>query len=204
MYQARAQLLGLGHAAAAFRFHGQAIEKLTGAVARQAEEDLARYSRLGGLSLTSSGNPWAESPIVSAEEVRRADEAVDQIRRHVLPGTGALLMRASQETCLPGPGTVAGWADLIEAWAQAAKVGSAFASAIYELDLQATCEAFAAAGRGGAARLLAVLTSSGYRAARARLRAATVGGRKLADRELYSLAVLARDTLHPLLRPAVR
>jgi hypothetical protein len=67
--------------------------------------------------------------------------------------------------------------------------------AIWELDLRSACEALSAAGQGGVARAFAVLTSSGYRAARATLRAATAGGRKLADRELYSLAVLARDTV---------
>jgi len=195
VYQIRAQLLGLGQAATGLRFGGQAIEKLTGAVARQAEEDLAYYARLGGLTLATSGSPWASSPVVSAEEARRTGETLDEIRRHALPNTVALLDRASQETRLPSAGTLAGWAALIEAWAHAAKVGSAMTPAIYELDLQADCEALSAAGRRGAARVLAVLTSSGYRAARARLRAAAAGGRKLADRELYSFAVLARDTV---------
>jgi len=195
VYQIRAQLLGLGHAGTGFRFHGRAIEKLTSAVVRQAEDDLAEYSRLGGLILATSGSPWASSPIVSAEEAQRAYEALDEIRRHTLPNTLALLRRVGQETGLPGPGTLAGWAALIEAWADAAKVGSAMAPTVYELDLQSACEALSAAGHGGVARIFAVLTSSGYRAARARLRASTAGGRKLADRELYSLAVLARDTV---------
>jgi DNA polymerase III delta prime subunit len=195
VYQIRAQLLGLGHAATGFQFHGQPIEKLTGAVARMAEEDLAEYCRLGGLALAASGSPWASSPIVSAEEARRADETLDEIRRHALPNTGALLVRASQETGLPSSATLAGWTALIEAWAHAAKIGSAMAPAIYELDLGAVCEALSAAGQGGVARVFAVLTSSGYRNARARLRAATADGPRLADRELYALAVLARDTV---------
>ena len=44
---------------------------------------------------------------------------------------------------------------------------SAMTPAIYEFDLQATCEALAPAGRGGFGRLWAALTSARYRAARA-------------------------------------
>ena len=193
VYQVRAQLLGLEHAATGFRLSGQVIEKLTGAVARQAEEDLAEFSRLGGLTLAASGSLWRSSRIVSADEAQRAAEMVEEIRRHALANTYALFTRASQETGLPSSGALAGWAALIEAWERAAKIGAMMTPAIYELDLQATCEAFSAAGNGGVARAFALLTSSGYRAARARLRAAAAPGRKLADRELYSLAVLACD-----------
>ena len=106
----------------------------------------------------------------------------------------ALLGRASSETGLPEPRTLAGWADLIDAWAKAAAALSAMTPAIYELDLQAACEALAPAGRGGAGRLWAALTSGRYRAARAQLRAALPRGRKLGDRDLYSCAVAARDS----------
>ena len=48
------------------------------------------------------------------------------------------------------PQALAGWAELIDAWAQIGTALSAMTPAIYELDLQATCEALAPAGRGGA------------------------------------------------------
>ena len=194
VYEIRARLIGLSRADAGYRFRGQAIERLSGAVARQADEDLAGYARPGGLTLAASGSPWSHSPIVSAEEVRRADETLDEIRRHMLPNTRALLGRASDETGLPAPGTLASWAALIELWTQAGSIQAVMAPTVYELDLPADCQALAAAGRGGGARLWASLTSGEYRAARSRLRAAVAGDRKLADRELYSLAVTARDT----------
>ena len=71
---------------------------------------------------------------------------------------------------------------------------SAMTPAIYEFDLQATCEALAPAGRGGFGRLWAAVTSARYRAARARLRTAVLRGRKLGDRELYASAVAGRDS----------
>ena len=105
-----------------------------------------------------------------------------------------MLARAGSETALPEPRTLAGWADLIDVWAKAAAVLSAMTPAVYEIDLQAACEALAPAGRGSAGRLWAALTSGRYRAARAQLRAALPPGRKLGDRDLYSRAVAARDS----------
>ena len=194
VYDMRAGLLGLETARTEFRLRGAALDGLGGAAARQAAEDLAQYARLGGLTLVSRGSPWARSPIVSAEEARRADEVLDEVRRHALPGTLAMLGRAGSETGLPEPQTLAGWADLIDAWAKAAEALSAMTPAVYEIDLQAACEALAPAGRGSAGRLWAALTSGRYRAARAQLRAALPPGRKLGDRDLYSRAVAARDS----------
>jgi very-short-patch-repair endonuclease len=169
------------------------IEGLGEATARQAVDDLADYARLGGLTLAASGSPWARSPIVSADEVRQADMVLDEVRRHTLPRTRALLERASGETGLPVPQTLSGWTEPIDAWTTIAATLSAMTPAIYELDLQGTCEALAAAGRGGFGRLWAALTSSRYREARARLRAVARGDRKLGDRDLYAFAVAARD-----------
>ena len=118
VYDMRAQLLGLEPARTEFRFRGAAIEALGQAAARQAAEDLADYARLGGLTLQASGSPWASSPIVSAEEVRQADQALDEVRRHALPAARALLDRASSDTGLPEPPTLSGWAERIDAWTQ--------------------------------------------------------------------------------------
>jgi very-short-patch-repair endonuclease len=194
VYELQAEIIGLELTATPFRFRGWAIEAITGMVAHHVEENLAAYSRLGGLTLSATDSPWAASPIVSAEEARRADEALDEVRRHALPTALSLLQRSSAETSLLAATTVAGWVPIIRTWAQATKVSSEMTTAIYDLDLRAACEAFAAAGQSGIARALAALTSSHYRGARARLRAASAGVHKLSDRELYSLAGLARDT----------
>jgi len=194
VYDMRARLLGLEPARTEFRLRGAALQGLGGAAARQAAEDLAQYARLGGLTLVSRGSPWAESPIISAEEARRADEVLDEVRRHALPATLVMLGRASSETGLPEPQTLAGWAGLIDAWAGASAALAAMTPAAYDLDLQAACEGFAAAARGGVGRLWAALTSPRYRAARAQLRAVLPPGRTLGDRDLYSCAVAARDS----------
>jgi very-short-patch-repair endonuclease/DNA polymerase III delta prime subunit len=194
VYTMRAQLLGLESARTEFRFRGAAIQALGQAAARQAAEDLADYARLGGFTLHAGGSPWASSPVVSAEEVRRADEALDEVRRHALPAARALLRQASSDTGLPEPQALAGWAELIDAWTEIDTTLSAMTPAIYDFDLQAIREALAPAGRRGPGRLWAALTSTRYRAARVELRTAMLRGRKLDDRELYSSAVAGRDS----------
>jgi hypothetical protein len=194
VYDMRAQLLGLEPARTEFRFRGGTIEALSEAAARQAAEDMADYARLGGLTLSASGSPWARSPIVSADEVRQADAVLDEVRRHTLPATRALLERASGDTGLSAPRALAGWARVIDAWTQAGKTLSAMTPGIYELNLQAACEALTPAGHGGFGRLWAALTSSRYRAARAELRTVVRDGRKLSDQDLYASAVAARES----------
>ena len=112
--------------------------------------------------------------------------AVTRCRR-----TLAMLGRAGSETGLPEPQTLAGWADLTEAWAKAGEVLSAMTPAVYEIDLQAACEALAPAGRGSRRPAVGGADLGRYRAARAQLRAALPPGRKLGDRDLYSRAVAA-------------
>jgi very-short-patch-repair endonuclease len=194
VYDMRAQLLGLESARTEFRFRGATIETLGQATARQAAEDLADYARLGGLTLQASGSPWASSPIVSAEETRQADQVLDEVRRHALPAARALLERASIDTGLPEPQALSGWAELIDVWTEIDKTLSAMTPAIYEFDLQATCEALLPADGGVLGRLWAALTSARYRAARARLRTVVLRGRKLDDQDLYSSAVAGRDS----------
>jgi very-short-patch-repair endonuclease len=194
VYDMRARQLGLQPAHTEFRFRGVVLEGLGGAAARQAADDLEQYARLGGMTLVARDSPWARSPIVSAEEARQADQVLDDVRRHTLPAAAAMLGRASYETGLPEPQALAGWAELIAAWTSAGQVMSAMTPAVYALDLPAACMALAPAGRGGAARLWAALTSSQYRVARTQLRAAAIPGPRLTDRDLYSAAVAARDS----------
>ena len=194
VYDMRAELLSLEPARTEFRFRSAAIEALTGPAARQAADDIADYARLGGLTLAAGGSPWARSPIVSADEVQRAYAVLDEVRRHALPRTRALLERCGSETGLREPGTLSGWAPLIDAWAQIAETLTEMTPAIWELDPQASCEALAPAGRGGLGRLWGTLTSGRYRAARAELRTAVQAGRKPGDQDLYEAAVAARDS----------
>jgi very-short-patch-repair endonuclease len=192
VYEMRAQLLGLASARSEIRFRGTAIAALSRDVALQAADDIADYARLGGLTLLTA-SPWAASSIVSADEVQQTATLLDGVRRHTLPRTRTLLESAAGATGLPIPQALSGWAAVIDAWTATSTTLSVISPVIYDLDLQATCEALAPAGRGGLSRLWAALTSSRYRAARATVRATVTGERKLADRDLYAAAVAAQS-----------
>jgi very-short-patch-repair endonuclease len=193
VYEMHAELLALADAASELRFRGAAVEGLGAEAARQAVEDLAEYARLGGLTIAASGSPWANSPVVSTEEVQQADGAVDELRRHVLPTTRNLLARASAETGLPAAESAAGWSRRIELWTNVETTLSAFTPAVYDLELEAVCESLAPAKRGGFARAKAALGSAEYKAARDQLRGVLVDDRKVRTQELYRLAESARN-----------
>lgn len=193
VYEIRAQLLGLQGTQNEIRFRGHAIDVLGAAEARAIEEELSEYARLGGLTLAAGGSPWAHSPIVSSDEVQQAHAALDELRRHTFPTVQAALERASQQTGLPSASTLAEWEPRIDLWGDVAETLANFTPTIYGLDLEAICERFNAASRGGIARLKAGLFSSDYKACRDELSALRTREAKLSDHELYEQTESARD-----------
>jgi very-short-patch-repair endonuclease len=192
-YQIQSELFGLVSAHSDIRFRGGDIERLDGATADLAAHDLAHYVDLGGLSTAESNSPWANSPIVSTEEVREADEILNDVRHRVLSATWELLGRACRTTGTKLPETLGACAPVISLWCLAGELASVASPAIYALDLPAEQDALASAGRGAFARLLAALTSPAYRAARARVRVTLLPGSKIADGKLLSCVIRAAE-----------
>src|SRR6185437_12275978 len=168
LYQIQSELSGLVGDQSEIRFRGSGIERLDGAAADLAARELARYADLGGLTMAQSASPWAHSPIVSADEVRQADETLSELLQHALPAAWELLGQACRATAVAVPRSLDQCAPVISAWRTAAELASVATPAIYALDLPAEQDALAPAGRGGFARFIAALTSPAYRAARAR------------------------------------
>ena len=193
VYEVRAELLALDDARDQFRLRGAALEALGKDAAERAQQELAEYARLGGLSLAASGSPWARAPVVSAEEVQQAYLVLDQLRRYTYPAARSLLERASEVTGLPSDGTVAGWSPRVELWSSVQRTFSVFKAAVYSLDLDSVCESLAPAGRGVLARFMAVLGSAKYRAGRDQLRSCRADGRKMRARQLLECAEAARE-----------
>jgi very-short-patch-repair endonuclease len=193
VYELRARRSGMVPPGIDARFRGAAIEALDGKTARKVAEDLAQYARLGGLTLATDGNPWARSPISTADEVRYANEVLDEVRR-AFPSVRTLLEQAASETGLPSPRNPSGWTGLLDVWSQVDQCLSVVTPQIYDLDLEAACAALAPAGHGGIARLFAILTSGRYRTTRGEVRA---GLRKSGanDAAVLSATISARDSL---------
>ena len=193
VYQIQSELLGLRSAHSDVRFRGSDIERLNGATADLMARDLAQYVDLGGLNMAESASPWANSPIVSPDEVRQADQALNEALYHVLPAAWKLLTLACRATAVSLPETLDGFEPVIRLWRMTAELASVATPAIYALDLQAERAALAPAGRGGFARFLSVLTSPSYRFARARVRGVLLPGRKLADEQLLACVGTAAE-----------
>jgi very-short-patch-repair endonuclease/DNA polymerase III delta prime subunit len=193
VYEIQSQLLGLKSARTDFRLRGNSIMALDQSAADQAGRDLARYADLGGLTLAAGDSPWGRSPIVSDDEVRQADNTLNEVLRHALPGTWRQMERACRAVCVPLPEKVGDWGQLIMLWTSISAVASTFSPAIYGLDLAAERTALAAAQRGGLARMQAAVISSDYRAARTRVRATLLPGRKVRGKALYSHMAAAHE-----------
>jgi hypothetical protein len=140
-----------------------AIETLGAAEAAQIEEDISEYGRLGGLTLAIGGSPWANSPIVSSDEVQQAHAVLDELRRRTFPTVEAALEGASEGTRLPKPETIAGWGPRVELWGDFVKTLDYFTPEIYDRNLEEVCEQFAPASRGGVSRMKASLFSGDYK-----------------------------------------
>jgi hypothetical protein len=102
IYAIRAELLGIPETSHTdLRFRGNALQQLGGEAQETVAEDLAEFTRLGGVNLPSSGSPWAAAKIVSVVEVQTAHALVDGLRRHSLSAALASLRGAADETRLP-------------------------------------------------------------------------------------------------------
>lgn len=196
VYEVRAELLGLLESAqTAVRFRGDVLERLDGEAARQVEEDLSEYVRLGGLTLTSSGSPWAKAEVVSNEGVQEAFGLVERLRTHTLPTAQAVLSPVSDETRLPASESLADWEPRLRLWGEVHDTLGFFQPAVYEHDLEQLCHRLAPAGEGGFSRLKASLISGDYKAARTELRSLLVQEGKASDSELLRSAEAALDQL---------
>jgi very-short-patch-repair endonuclease/DNA polymerase III delta prime subunit len=186
VYDMRMELLGLADVSSRARFPRQLVAGLGSQAFVTIRGQLEQYADLGGLTLSTSGNAWARSPVTSEEEARQADGVLRELLGTSLPATAQLLGRACQVTGVPYPPTLAAAAPLIAVWTKITAQQAAFSPALYQLDLRAERDALAPAARGGLARIWASLSSGNYRAARARVRATALTGSKVTDRALVS------------------
>jgi very-short-patch-repair endonuclease/DNA polymerase III delta prime subunit len=171
LYELRAQLLALRGFESELRLSGEVLAGLGREAVAAIEEDLSEYARLDGFTLASSGRPWAQANVVSAEEAQQANTLVEELRRHRLPQAIDALERTSEETGLPPAATVADWEPRLQLWREVAATLSECEPTLYEQELEALIGQLAPAEAGGFARMKASLLSGEYKQARATLRA---------------------------------
>lgn len=188
IYEVQAALLRFG-AETTFttRFHGSALENLSGETAEQAAIDLEEFVGLGGFALGSSASPWSRSPITTAAGAHQAFELLDTIRINHLPAATGGLTSAADETDVPEPQTIVETTALLDLWTRIDDLASQVKVSAYTLELETLIAAMEPAQRGFMSRLLASVFSSRYREARTTLREHAVKS-KQSDKELHSRA----------------
>ncbi|HEY8844355.1 MAG TPA: AAA domain-containing protein [Gaiellaceae bacterium] len=170
LYELRSQLLALRGFESELRVGGEVLARLDRKAVPAVEEDLAEYARLDGFSLASSGRPWSQATVASAEEAQHANAVVEELRRHRLPQAIDALERASESTRLPAAATVAEWAPRLQLWQDVAATLEDCEPSLYEQELETLIVQLAPAETSGFARMKASLLSGEYKQARSSLR----------------------------------
>ena len=117
-FDAQSRLLGLDPTAATpVRFRGPTLSVLNEQAMEAAADHLRVYAGLGGLTLPSSGSPWAGAEVVSAEQAHDVQALVDRLRHHTLPLALERVRAAAGQTHVRPPTTIDGWARVLSVWA---------------------------------------------------------------------------------------
>lgn len=194
VYAVRAELLSISESArAGVRFRGEVLQRLDGQAYEHCRDEIAHYARLGGLSLDSSGSPWARAEILSTEAAQEAYALVDGLHGHTFPVVLTGIERAWVDTGLPPAGTIDDWRVQIRLWADIQDTFGFFDARVFEQDLDHICNSLAPASGGFLSRLKASMLSARYRKARAGMRSLLVGEARPTVTEILRVAHEALD-----------
>jgi very-short-patch-repair endonuclease len=170
-FQAQSRLLGLDPTAATVvRFRGIALSSLDEQAMEAAADHLRVYAGLGGLTLSSSGSPWAKAEVTSAKQANDVQALVARLRHHTLPVVLERLGVAAGQTRIQPPGTIGGWGRVLALWADVDKTMQTFQAEVFEVPLPELLAALAPLGQGLGNRAAARVSSSAYRQARKQLK----------------------------------
>lgn len=165
-FDTQSRLLGLDPTAVtSARFRGPTLNSLDERSIEAAAENLRVYVGLGGLTLASSGLPWAGAEVTSAEQAEKLQELVDRLRHHTLPETLHRLRAAAERTGIDPPATMIGWIQVLALWTDVSETMQVFDAQVFEAPLPELVSALAPLGLGFSKRAAARVSSGAYREA---------------------------------------
>jgi very-short-patch-repair endonuclease len=171
VFDAQVEVLGVDAVAQTeHRWRDDELAKLDAETFESATQALRDYVGLGGLTVDTSGSPWANSAITTTDEARRALGLARRLRDRTLPHTSGMLKRAAEETGLKPKQAIEGWSPVIELWREVAQTLASVSHDLYEEPLEDILEALAPATRSGLGRVAAAVFSGEFRRARSRVR----------------------------------
>jgi hypothetical protein len=169
-----------------FRIDLKHLEKIDRDQLGVIAEALQTYLDLGGARYPFS--PWADAAVDDQAEVESALALVGKTRHVSIPGARDALWRALGETGVSDANDAAAIADRLAIWGALESFLRSVAPAIFELDLDALVVRLAPA-KGPLDRIVALITSADYRAARRQVREVAPEARN--DAELLAVAETA-------------
>jgi hypothetical protein len=153
------------------RIRGPTLSSLDERAIEAAADHLRVYAGLGGLTLSSSGSPWASAEVVSAEQAHEVREVLDRLRRHTLPATVGRLRAAAVETAVEPPASIEAAGRVLALWTEVGKTMQTFQVELYDAPLPELLPALAPLRGGLGKRMVARLFSRAYRQARKQVKA---------------------------------
>jgi very-short-patch-repair endonuclease len=193
-FDAQAQTLGFDAAVGTqVRFRGTALQALGADAYRDAKEALRSYAGLGGLTLASSGSPWASATVVSSEQAQSAQALAARIRSHTLSSVIARLDAAAAQTGLRAPQTIAEWTQCLALWRDVEQMLDRCVPELYELPFDEVVAQLEPLAAGAGKRAAARLTSGEYRSARKQLKQLLRDEVKLTAREMHACIAAAAE-----------
>ena len=168
VFDAQMAVLSHGRPSVAARLRGPDLERVGEPEMDQLSESLSDLIILDGLSLKAKESPWSSASVASGDGVREADRLVSELRERA----PVLLARFSApvdggRTSLPAPTNLAQSDELLELWVATKRCGEKFDLGLFESDLDALTTSLEPMNGSALTRLIAGITSSEFKTARA-------------------------------------
>jgi Protein of unknown function (DUF4011)/AAA domain len=196
-FDAQSRLLGLDPTATTpVRFRGPTLQALNEQAMEAAADHLRVYAGLGGLTLPTSGSPWAAAEVVSAEQAHDVQALVDRLRHHTLPLTVERMRAAAGQTHVRPPTTIDGWVRVVTMWQDVEATVHTFQVQVFEAPLPEMLPALAPLSLGLGKRVSARLSSGAYRQASKQAKTLVrPGAQRPKASELFTQLTKAADEL---------
>jgi hypothetical protein len=192
VFDAQMGVLSIGRPSVGARLRGPDLERVGESELDQVSEALRDLLVLEGLSLNANESPWAKASVENGDVMREADRFVSELRERESNLTAKL--SASSGASLPVPPNLSQGDELLDLWRGVRRCSEKFDLALFESDLRALTTTLEPLNAAAMTRIVAGLTSSGYKAARDDLRGhLTANAAGSGPREIFAGLEECRD-----------
>jgi len=192
VFDAQLQLMARGRPSTTSRLRGSDLEAIDEERLAEVADALRDLLAVDALSMRTKGSPWRDARVESADLARETVALVAE-GGDLLGAARDKLATASASTGLPVPQDLSSAKVAVDVWRQARARAETFEPAIFDVELDSMVTALEPLRGSAVSRLVAGLTSGGYRSARGSLRDCLREGQEPEPFLLFEELVAARD-----------